>query len=278
MKGLDNFKIVTKSGEEYDMSGYFGVLVRSLVISSPQPIIETEKGEGSHGQIRLGKTWGPRLITAQCSWFAVDGQDVALLRNELFRKLMTLQEFYIVIDAEPGKRWKVEVAAEWSPEKLGTYGEFALEFVSHSPFSESIATSLTAKDFDQLGVWQVGQGLIEANDMQYRHTTSSFRIYNPGDATVDPRNMPLAITYRGASTNLEIRNVTTSDVWRYTGTTGSADRLAIAGTRSLKNDVVNVFRDTNRKLIRLAPGWNDIRLTGASGSYSAEFDFRFYYL
>ncbi|QHA38506.1 hypothetical protein D5E69_14185 [Rossellomorea marisflavi] len=75
-----------------------------------------------------------------------------------------------------------------------------------------------------------------------------------------------------------MRNVTTSDVWRYTGTTGSADRLAIAGTRSLKNDVVNVFRDTNRKLIRLAPGWNDIRLTGASGSYSVEFDFRFYYL
>lgn len=278
MKTLDNFKIVTKSGNEYDMADYFNVLVRRLTISSPRPEIETEKVDSSHGEVRLGKTWGPRSINADCSFFAVDSEDTALLRNELFRLLMSQDEFYIIVDAEPGKRWIVEVASEWEPAKIGSYGEFSLNFISHSPFAESVGTTLTAMDFEQDGVWQVGQGLIDSSDLQYTHNTATFSIYNAGDTEVNPRNKPLIITYQGASTNLEIRNNTTLEFWRYTGTTTASDRLAINGTRSLKNDAVNVFGDTNRKLITVAPGWNDFELIGAEGAFEITFDFRYYYL
>jgi hypothetical protein len=279
MKTIDNFKIVTLAGTEYDMAAYFGVLVRSFSISSPSPDIQTEKLENTDGQARLGKTWGPRRLTAICSFFPVDIQDLALFRNELYRTLMSREQFYLIADAEPGKRWLVEVAGEWTPEKLGYYGEFTLEFVSHSPYAESVGTSLTSMDFEQDGVWQVGQGLVESDDLIYVHTTNSFRIYNPGDATINPRNMPLVISYKGASTNLAIKNLTTLETWQYTGTTGSTlETLAINGTRSLKNSVVNIFADTNRKLITLAPGWNDFQLEGTSGGFEVSFDFRFYYL
>jgi phage-related protein len=253
MKGLDNFRIITKSGEEYDMSDYFGVLVRSLVISSPQPIIETEKGEGAHGQIRLGKTWGPRLITAQCSWFAADGHDVALLRNELYRKLMTLNEFYIVIDAEPNRSWCVEVASEWSPQKLGTYGEFTLEFISHSPYAESV--SETTDTF----------------------TTKSFRLWNDGDVAIDPRQHRLKITFRGSSTDLRIQNVTTSDVWTFAGNSDIGRVIYLDGVRAMRN-TTNIFRDTNRKLITLAPGFNDFIIGGTSGAFTLEFKYRSLYI
>jgi phage-related protein len=279
VKTIDNFKIVTKSGVEYDMAAYFGVLVRSFNISSPAPEIQTDKGDNTDGQIRLGKTWGPRRLTATCSFFPTDIEDLALYRNELYRTLMSREQFYLIADAEPGKRWLVEVAGEWTPEKLGYYGEFTLEFISHSPYSESVGTSLTSMDFEQDGAWQIGQGLIETDDLKYTHTTTTFSIYNPGDVTVNPRNMPLVISYKGASTNLEIRNLTTLETWKYTGATASSlETLAINGTRSLKNGVVNIFGDTNRRLITLAPGWNSFDIGGTSGSFEVKFDFRFYYL
>lgn len=277
IKTLDNFKIVTKAGVTYDMADDFSVLVRSFTISSPRPEIQTEKIENAHGVVRLGKTWGQRSLKAVCSFFAVDAQDTALLRNEIFRLLMSEDEFYIVVDAEPGKRWLVEVASEWDPSKVGSYGEFTIDFVSHSAFSESINKTTEPFTFEDYP-WQIGQGLIEADDLVYTHSTATFSIYNAGDVKVDPRRVPLTIKYTGASTNLQIKNLTTLDTWTYTGTTTEAETLEINGTRSLKNGVVNVFADTNRKLITLAPGWNNFELVGASGTFETSFDFRFYYL
>jgi hypothetical protein len=61
---LDNFKIVLQDGTTYDMAEDFSVLVRSFRISSPNPSRQTEQIDGRDGQIRLGKDYGPREITA----------------------------------------------------------------------------------------------------------------------------------------------------------------------------------------------------------------------
>jgi hypothetical protein len=89
--------------------------------------------------------------------------------------------------------------------------------------------------------------------------------------------LPLKITFTGASTNLTITNTTTGDIWQYTGTTQAGDTITLDGVRSLKNGV-SVFGNTNRKLITIAPGWNNFTITGASGSFTISFDFRFYYV
>lgn len=278
MKTIDNFKLVTKAGTEYDMAAHFGVLVRSFNIASPAPNIQAEKLENADGQIRYGKRWGPRNISATCSFFPADIEDLALFRNELYRVLMSREPFYLISDAEPGKRWLVEVASEWTPEKLGYYGEFTLEFVSHSPYAESVGTSLTSMDFEQDGVWQLGQGLIDSADLKYRHSTTNFSIYNPGDIAVNPRNMPLVIRYSGVSSDLAIKNLTTAETWQHNDITSVGQTVEINGTRSLKNGITSVFSQTNRKLITLAPGWNEFELTGAGGGFTIEFDFRFYYI
>jgi phage-related protein len=275
IKTLDNFKIVLKDGTTYDMADDFSVLVRSFSVSSPQPIISRERIEGRNGEIRLGKDYGPRRISAVCSFFAVDYEDLALLRTDLFRTLMAEDEFYVVSDAQLNKRWLVEVASEFTPEKIGNYGAFTLDFVSASAYTESVGTTLDGFTFDS-EKWGFGGGLV-AEDVKYTHTTATFSIYNASDVTVDPRVLPLKITYTGASTNLSIKNNTTNETWSYTGSTVAGNTLVIDGTRSLKNGV-SVFANTNRKLITLKPGWNDFTLTGASGSFTVAFDFRFYYL
>ncbi|MEI2356053.1 phage tail family protein [Mesobacillus zeae] len=272
----DNFKIVMADGATYDMAGDFAVLVRSFRISSPIPNIYTESFEGRNGLVRVGKDFGERSITAVCSFFPVDDADVALLRDELLRVLFTPDQFYVIQEAQPYKRWKVEVASDFTPEVIGTYGEFTIDFVSASSYAESVGTTLDPFTFDT-DLWGAGMGLT-SDDASYTHSTTSFAVYNASDVVINPREFPLKITYRGASTNLTIRNETTGDEWKYTGTTGVGDRLEINGVRSLKNGVVSVFGNTNRKLITLKPGWNQFTVTGAEGAFSVEFDFRFYYL
>jgi len=273
---LDNFKIVLQDGTTYDMADDFSVLVRSFQISSPKPTRQTDQIDGRDGQIRLGKDYGAREITAVCSFFAVDYADSLLLRDEIIRVIYGREPYYIIPEATPGKRWLVEVADSITPELIGMYGEFTLNFISDSTYAESIGTTLDPLTFDA-ELWQVGQGLT-VDEADYTQNVASFSIFNAGDITVDPREFPLVITYAGASTNLSIANTTTGETWSYTGTTTASDTLKIDGVRSLKNGVVSVFANTNRKLITLKPGANNFTVTGASGAFMVTFDFRFYYL
>lgn len=112
---------------------------------------------------------------------------------------------------------------------------------------------------------------------KYEFTTSTFSIYNAGDTTIDPRYYPLLITFVGSSTNLSIKNETTSETWSYTGTTISTDTIKLDGVKSFKGST-SIFANANRKLITLKPGWNDFTITGATGSFTITFDFKFYYL
>ncbi|PEP89090.1 hypothetical protein CN585_28785 [Bacillus toyonensis] len=112
---------------------------------------------------------------------------------------------------------------------------------------------------------------------KYRHTTTSFRIYNTGDTKVDPRHMPLRITFTGASENLKITNKTTKEEWMYTGITTDTDTIVIDQVRSTKNSL-SIVRDTNKKVISLQTGRNEFEIIGATGAFSISFDCRFYYL
>jgi phage-related protein len=275
VKTFDNFKIVLKDGTTYDLYDDFNVLVRSFSVSSPQPIPYHEKIEGRNGVVRLGKEFGPRKITVVCSLFAVDYADTELLKSDLIRVLMTADELYVIHDARPSRRWLVEVTSEFTPDKIGSYGEFSLDFVSASTYGESTGSTSDPFTFDS-EVWGVGDGLTEEEPV-YTQSTSTFRIYNAGDVVVDPRELPLKITFAGASNNLAITNTTTGETWSYTGTTTAGQALVLDGVQSLKNGV-SVFADTNRKLITLKPGWNDFTVTGATNPFTITFDFRFYYL
>ncbi|MGG5737729.1 hypothetical protein [Bacillus cereus group sp. IBL03679] len=61
-------------------------------------------------------------------------------------------------------------------------------------------TTIDPFTFDS-GLWQIGQNL-PAEDLIYKHSTSSFRIYNASDIEIDPRKLPLVIRIRGATNGL----------------------------------------------------------------------------
>lgn len=264
------------NGTTYKLSDY-DVRTLDFVIDAPEPRTDSEIIEGADGFVDLGTTYEGRTMRGEFLMQAADTEDYPLLRNEVFRIFASKEAFYLIDSREPGKRWLVKVAGKFAMEQVRVFGRFEVEFQSASAYSESINTTTTPFTLEDYP-WQIGQGLIEVDDLDYVHSTATFSIYNAGDVEVNPRRMPLVIKYTGASTNLQIRNLTTLDTWTYTGVTTASDNLSINGTRSLKNGVVSVFANTNRKLITLAPGWNDFELVGASGPYEISYDFRFYYL
>ncbi|WP_332632032.1 phage tail family protein [Halalkalibacter flavus] len=276
-KTIHNFKIVYQDGTVIDMADDLNIVVRSFQIDSLSPIIYSEKIQGKSGSIRLGKDYDNRKMQATCQFFAVDSYDYPLARNELLQTLFKDEEFYIVKDDEPAKRWKVEVSNSFTPERIVNSGVFVVDFESMSHYAESIATTQDELSFDS-SILQFGQGLI-AEDLKYTHNTTSFSIYNAGDVIVNPRdsNMELVIEYVGASDSLRIVNESTGDIWEHTATTNSDDVIRLEGVRSTRNNLL-IVRESNKKVISIKNGWNNFKLENTSGSFEIKFDFRFYYL
>lgn len=252
-----------------------GITTRDFAISSPGSRSYSEVIEGRHGAVGLGQNYDVRTINASFYMKAVDYDDYALFRDEVFRIFRTDEQFYVTESRNPEKRWLVRINSPIAIEQNGLYGFFDVEFIADNPFAESVGTTLSPMTFDA-ELWQIGQGLT-IDDKEYSFTSSTFRVHNAGDITVDPRMFPLVITFTGASTNLAITNATTGDVWQYTGTTTASDVLTLDGKRSTKNGL-SVFRNTNRGVIKIAQDWNDFTITGATGAFTISFDFRFYYL
>ena len=152
------------------------------------------------------------------------------------------------------RRWKVYLDG-WSPDRLDNkHHVFEIPLVCQEGHSESITVA------------------------EKKFTTPTFRFRNDGSVTIDPRvHTGLVITFKGASDKLIIRNKTTGDEWSWSGTTVANDVITLEGIRSLKNGT-SIFGQTNKKLITIAPGWNNFEVVGATGSFELSIKSRFYFL
>lgn len=240
-------------------------------IDSPSPRFQWEESEGQDGLIDVGTSFAERILRGSFEFVAEDFLEFPVLRNEIFRMFLSKESFYLIDSREPDRRWLVK-ASGFSPDQLiANRGAFNIDFIAPSTFAESIMTTL---DPNMVSAQITGSG---SRVIAYRHNTTTFEILNDGDVMINPRKHPLEITFKGASTNLRIKNLTTGDEWSYTGATAAGDTIKLQGIRSIKNGL-SIFRNTNYKLITLQEGWNDFELVGTSGTFEITFDFRFYTL
>jgi phage-related protein len=272
-----NFKLIRSDGTIYDMREK-GILVNSFLIDSLTPIHSRETIDGRDGFVDMGTNYDGRTMHTTCEFIAKDVPDFALFRDELFRILDSREAFYLIVDSEPGKRWHVKCDSKFSIAQSYKDGVFSIDFISDSPYAESVGRT----DIDPITMdsdkWQsVGAGIAMDDDLIYTYSTNSFRIYNGGDSTVNPRFNELIIKYVGASDGLTIENTTTGDEFNYNESTSASDVLEINGARVLLNGVSS-FSKSNRQLITLAPGWNDIQLSGTSGEFQCTFGFRWLHI
>lgn len=265
--------IITRlNGDSYTLSEC-GIKTVDFVIESPSPRHETDLVEGRHGYIDMGTTYSGRKMYGSFILDAQDEEYFPLLRNKAFVLFDSLEHFFITDTREPGKRWLVKAESPYSLDQVRAYGLFTIAFISETPFCESIGTTL--EPFGCLeSMWQVERALLY--ELKYVHHTTHFFIYNDG-VKIDPRYMEIVISYNGSSENLNIENLTTGDEWVYNGISNPDDVIQLNGIRSTKNGL-SIFRNTNKKIISLAEGWNEFAITGAINDFEISFDFRFMYL
>jgi Phage tail protein len=270
---VNNLIIERLNGTQYNSKDY-GVIVEDFIIHSPDPRTPTEVFDGRPGYLDMGTEYEGRRLTAKLGLIADDAADYLRLRNEWFRILDSREFFYLIDERESWRRWLVK-AESFTPDKVLRHAaKFPVNFTSPSPYAESIGTTIYPKGD------VITQATTNYGDppVQYAfNSVSNFKVWNDGDVQINPRHHELRIAFKGASTNLKIKNTTTNEEWQYTGTTNNSDTIFLDGVRATKN-LLSIFGSTNKKLVTLVPGFNDFVITGASGSFSISFDFRFLYM
>lgn len=261
------------AGNKIDVSKY-GLTGSGLIIPSPSYREERDNAPGRPGDVLLGRDLEPRQLRAPFRVRAYDYEDALLVRDELYA--LFSKAMYVGETKQPGKWWKVRMVEGFTPVRVSP-SVFKIDVPLHceSGMAESFGTTGDALTWD-VDKWQWGMGL-SPDEFDYEKTTNRFIIYNAGTETVNPRFMPLIISLKGVATSLvEIINHTTGETFRYNGVLNASNTLSVNGVRPLL-DGLSTLRKTNRKLITLAPGANDIEVKGVAVE-RIFFDFRFYYL
>src|SRR5699024_7429248 len=113
--------------------------------------------------------------------------------------------------------------------------------------------------------------------LEGRDSNNNFTVYNAGNVTIEPESMFLRIiaSYVNSPGNFTIRNKTTGDEF-VLKRASSGYHVRLIGMIPSLGGITNIFRDTNRRFIRLAPGANEFEVL--NGSFTQiSIDFKYYY-
>ncbi|OFO55667.1 phage tail domain-containing protein [Nosocomiicoccus sp. HMSC059G07] len=284
---------IIKDNKSYLLSD-FDIRVQDIRVSSIPLITNRQEIDGFPGSLDYGSYYGDRPITVDFYIKARDDHDYSHLRDLLFELLVDTRPYYIrdvrttgeyeddsyckqkkVESYVNGKQYHVAVNNTIDLDQVMKVGFGTIEYLtSDLPFAESIYTTKELNDTDYDALVEK-YGLVDginSDNTKYKFTERNFTIWNAGNVTVEPETMYLKITATGTNGVLEIRNKTTGDVFKVNAEFGGD--LVIDGINAqLKS--TNVFRDTNRRYIRLESGKNEFEVIGQFTDITI--DFRFYY-
>ncbi|MDT2546692.1 phage tail domain-containing protein [Enterococcus raffinosus] len=242
---------------------------------APALNVEYQEFSGSNGSREVNSSFKSFIIEVKLFMEFKNMYDYQLKETELYAFLFDDNNYYIVTDREPGKRYLVRPNSV-DLEDLGIrYATYSVTFNVFRGCSESLSTTLSEFSLDD--EWQFSQNL-ESADYEYEFGVSRFQVFNAGDFTIDPREHDLKITLKGESLgNAAIFNRTTGERFIYypsfsnnLGQTVSIDRVYP------KLNGVHCGIDTNLSLITLVPGINEIEIQNVANVKSL-WDFRYLY-
>ena len=258
-----------------------GVKPLDIFVSSVNKRRLTEEFEGRSGTLNYGYDYGERSVDLSLWLEAHDTIDYRLIRNELYAFFDTHDVFYIEETRVPSRVLKVTIDESYIPERINqTHSSVEISCRTlDSVFWESKYTTLELHGSGYSATAEK-YGLVDNIDdekVQYRFTENNFTVYNAGNVTVEPESMYLRIIASEvtSSTNFTIRNKTTGDEF-VLKRASNGSHVRLIGMVISMGSITNVFRDTNRRFIRLAPGDNQFEVL--NGTFTEiSFEFKQYY-
>ncbi|MCD8891007.1 phage tail family protein [Staphylococcus nepalensis] len=258
-----------------------GIKPLDFLVSSIEKERKSQSIDGIPGNVDYGFDYKDREVTLTFWLRHYHGEyDNRLMKSDLYNLLDSQPYFYISDDRLPSRVLKVTIDEQYMPER-----------VMHSPFSElEVKGNVSGRPF-----WRTKyttqdlqthsySGLVEKfgttdginiDRTKYTFTETTFKVWNGGNVTVDPRNMMLYIKMFYVKGTGSITNKTTGEKLNIIND-WKGNHLTIEGVKIIKATNVNGLRDTNRKFISLVPGNNEIEIKGLEFT-KISFDFPYYY-
>lgn len=234
--------------------------------------------KGTDGVLLGPTTFGPFNLILNFSFKGEDTRDLRLLKQKLRILLFRREPYYIWHSDMPGKKYAVYCESNENEDLTNSFATFKVVFVVYKGYSESIDdTSQFSLDN---GRWQFESGVLATSDVHYSHDHTAFRIYNGSSDTVNPimRHNFKLIIHAAAPKGLKITNTTTGDVFEYKEPLNYANELVINGVHPFLDRKQRVGKYTNFEWITLAPGYNQIVITGENiKKVQTEWIFNFIY-
>ena len=242
-------------------------------------VVNSQEMSGRDGVGLLGPaSFGAYNLIIRLFYTGQDTKDYNLLKQKLRSLLFRRDPYFVVHSDMPGKKYAV-YCDENAITDVGTrYGEFEISFVVYKGYSESL---LNTGEFslDKADKWQFENGHMANSNIKYKHTASSFRIYNGSDDAINPilgYEMKIKVNTE-APHGFKLINHTTETEFEYKKAIKKNSQLILDGVYPLINNK-RVGVDTNWGWINLDKGFNDIEITGKNlGSTTVEFIFNFVY-
>lgn len=271
---METLTIERLDGTKEDIQDINGAMLLTCDDQGPQPVVNYGQMSGVDGKQDNGTIFDSRPITATFSLAGIDKYSYTLATRAIWSKLFSREPYYISWSRMPGMRYLVH-CQPFQYSRLNAWtASYTVQFDAFKGYAESVGRT----DLDPINMLSdkyqmIGQGFDMSEDPIYQHTESSFRIFNAGSETINPRQHFLLISIKGVGTPT-LTNLTTGDIFQYNSELSANNELTIEGVYPKLNGV-NCGRDTNHGLITIAPGWNDFELTGLNNPEST---FGFYFL
>lgn len=234
--------------------------------------------KGTDGVLLGPTTFGPFNLVLNFSFKGEDKRDLRLLKQKLRNLFFRREPYYIWHSDMPGKKYAVYCESNENEDLTNSFATFKVTFVVYKGYSESIDD--TSQFSLSNGRWQFESGVLATSDVHYSHDHTAFRIYNGSSDTVNPimRHNFKLIIHVAAPKGLKITNTTTGDVFEYKEPLNYANELVINGVHPFLDRKQRVGKYTNFEWITLAPGYNQIVITGENiKKVQTEWIFNFIY-
>lgn len=259
-----------------------GVTPLDILVSSIERERYEENIKGIPGPIDYGFDFKEREITLkfQMEHFH-DTFDFRLQRDELYNIFSSHNHLYVSDNLVPTRVIKLQVDGQFTPERYG-YWYSTLEVTGKTTGLPFWRTKYTTQDIETLGFDAIAEKFGMADGLnidypKYTFTENKFTVWNGGNVTLDPRNMPLKIKLKHLVTDgtFKLTNKTTGETFEYyTPRTGNT--VDLDGVQAFVGYQANRLRQTNRKYISIVPGINEIEYSGGTMD-NIQFDFPLYY-
>ena len=145
--------------------------------------------------------------------------------------------------------------------------------IKFNALGSSIRLLLYPEGDNQVNIDDIGT--LTKISLETPSLTRKFTVYNAGNVTVEPESMFLHIFVASTTgDSITIKNNTTDEVFTLNRKM-NARHIQVNGM-IVTDGTTQVFRDTNKRFISLAPGDNKITVTGATFN-EIRFNFKYYY-